>query len=134
MRAVGARGTDVFKIFFSEAFIIAAICIILSIIFTGVFAGLINNSVSNDSGITVSLFNFGFLSVLMITGIALVSAFISTFFPVYFNSKKNPWKAYALSDKALINQKEKAEQTAFSFSFVFNTLLHFAQKGHSSSR
>lgn len=90
LRAVGARGTDVFKIFFSEAFIIAAICIILSIIFTGVFAGLINNSVSNDSGITVSLFNFGFLSVSMIIGIAVVSAFISTFFPVYFNSKKKP--------------------------------------------
>ena len=90
LRAVGARGTDVFKIFFCEAFIIAAICIILSIIFTGVFAGLINNSLSKDSGITVSIFNFGILSVLMIIAIAIVSAFISTFFPVYSNAKKKP--------------------------------------------
>ena len=90
LRAVGARGTDVFKIFFCEAFIIAAICIILSIIFTGVFAGLINNSLSKDSGITVSIFNFGILSVIMIIAIAIVSAFISTFFPVYSNAKKKP--------------------------------------------
>lgn len=90
LRAVGARGTDVFKIFFSEAFIIAAMCIILSIILTGVFAGLINNSIENEIGIPFSMFNFGILSVLMIIGIALVSAFISTIFPVYANAKKKP--------------------------------------------
>lgn len=90
LRAVGARGTDVFKIFFSEAFIIVIICIVLSIILTSVFAGLINNSIQNQLGIPFAMFTFGIISVAMIAGIALVSAFISTFLPVYSNAKKKP--------------------------------------------
>lgn len=90
LRAVGARGTDVFKIFFSESFIVVALCIILSIIFTGVFAGLINDSVSNQIGIPFPMFTFGIVSVVMIIAIALVSAVISTFFPVYGSARKKP--------------------------------------------
>ncbi len=90
LRAVGARGTDVFKIFFSEAGIIVGICTILSII--GAFGAclLINSILKSSLGFGVTLFVFGFASVGMMVGIALVIAFIATFLPVYLAARKKP--------------------------------------------
>ncbi len=90
LRAVGARGIDVFKIFFSEAGIIVGICTVLSVI--GAFGAciLINNLLKSTLGFGVTLFVFGFASVGMMVGIALVIAFIATFLPVYLAARKKP--------------------------------------------
>lgn len=90
LRAVGARGTDVFKIFFSESGIIVGICTILSLIGTAILTGVINGILKADVGLEVTLFVFGWVSIAMMIGVALVVAFISTFLPVYFASKKKP--------------------------------------------
>lgn len=90
LRAVGARGTDVFKIFFSESGIIVGICTILSLIGTAILTGVINGILKADVGLEVTLFVFGWVSVVMMIGVALAVAFISTFLPVYFASKKKP--------------------------------------------
>ena len=88
LRAVGARGTDVFKIFFSESFVIAIICAILSIIASFVVCGFINTALTEGLGAT--LLTFGPLSVLVLLISAFITAVVSTFLPVYNAARKKP--------------------------------------------
>ena len=88
LRAVGARSLDVFKIFFSESFVIAAICIVLSAIGSVILCNSLNAEVGASLG--ASLFVFGPLSILFLIGIALLTAFIATFLPVYLAARKKP--------------------------------------------
>ncbi len=88
LRAVGARGTDVFKIFFSESFVITAICIALSTFVSLLVCGLINGETARYIG--ASLFVFGILSFAIMVAIALVTAVIATFLPVYNAARKKP--------------------------------------------
>ena len=90
LRAVGARGTDVFKIFFVEAAIVVIICVIVSILITGIMSVYINNSISEGMGIEFQMFIFGFESIITIMAIAIVTAFVSTFIPVFNYAKKKP--------------------------------------------
>ncbi len=90
LRAVGARGTDVFKIFFAEAGIIVGICTVLALIGAFFGCGLINSILKSEMNLQVTLFVFGIVSVGMMVGIALVVAFISTFLPVFFAARKKP--------------------------------------------
>ncbi len=88
LRAVGARSADVFKIFFSESVIIAAICFVLSLIAGFVVCGVLNDLLAPELG--AAIFVFGPLSILVLLGIAAVTSFIATFLPVYSIAKKKP--------------------------------------------
>lgn len=88
LRAVGARSTDVFKIFFSESFTITVICIALSTVLSIVVCGLINTMTATYVG--ASLFVFGILSFLIMIAIAVLTAIVATFLPVYNAAKKKP--------------------------------------------
>ncbi|MBQ7363695.1 MAG: ABC transporter ATP-binding protein/permease [Clostridia bacterium] len=88
LRAVGARGTDVFKIFFSESFSIAAVCTALSIVASAILSRILNSEISSVIG--SSIFVFGPLSVVMLVAIALVTAVVATFLPVYNAARKKP--------------------------------------------
>jgi ABC-type antimicrobial peptide transport system permease subunit len=88
LRAVGARSIDVFKIFFSESFCIAAICSLISITGCAVICPLLNSSLAESLG--ASIFVFGILSVIIIIAIALITAVIATFLPVWTAAKKKP--------------------------------------------
>ena len=90
LRAVGAKSSDVFKIFLSESMLIVAVCSLASIIITAVISAVVNAKISATLGLTFSPFAFGILSVLMIIGIAVITALISTILPVWFFSKKKP--------------------------------------------
>lgn len=90
LRAVGAKSSDVFKIFLSESMIIVLICAVISTLATAITCAAINAKLSTYLNITFSLFSFGILTVLMIFGIAAVTAVISTLLPVYTFSKKKP--------------------------------------------
>ena len=90
LRAVGARGIDVFKIFFAEAGIISLICLILSTIASALICPAINGILYTSMGLEVTLFVFGIISFLMMALIALVVAIISTFLPVFFAARKKP--------------------------------------------
>lgn len=90
LRAVGAKSSDVFKIFLCESLIIVCVCALISIILTGLVCSAANNSISNQFGIVISVFVFGIIPVAMIIGIALLSALIATFIPVYNFSRKKP--------------------------------------------
>lgn len=90
LRAVGAKSSDVLKIFLSESMIIVLICALVSTLATAITCAAVNSNISASIGITFSPFAFGILSVLMIFGIAVVTAVISTVLPVYFFSRKKP--------------------------------------------
>lgn len=88
LRAVGARSFDVFKIFFSESFVISVICVALSTVASIVICHFINVSLASTLG--ASIFVFGPLSFIILVGIAFVTAIIATFLPVYNAAKKKP--------------------------------------------
>lgn len=90
LRAVGARGIDVFKIFFSESGIIVGICTVLALIGSIVLTFVINNVLKVEAGLDVTLFVFGPLSTILMIGIAVAVALISTFLPVFFAARKKP--------------------------------------------
>lgn len=92
LRAVGARGSDVFKIFYSESSIIAAICFVLSVIGTGLVCFFMNREMVN-SLLGIPLLEFGALNVLMVLGISIVFSFVATFLPVMLAAKKPPVEA-----------------------------------------
>lgn len=90
LRAVGARGIDVFKIFFSESGIIVGICTIIAIIGTFIVCSLINGVIMSEMKMAVTMFVFGPVSIALLVGIAVLVAVISTFLPVYLASRKKP--------------------------------------------
>lgn len=93
LRAVGARGSDIFKIFITEALIITLSCFaIASFASLGVCA-IVNHFIMEAGVTTLSLFIFTFPDVLMIFAIAIISAFAATSFPVKKTVSKKPVEA-----------------------------------------
>ena len=90
LRAVGAKRADVFKIFYSEACIIALVNFLLSVICTFVLSFIMNLELANSGLITFAVMNPNIVVVLAIFGVALVAAFISSFLPVIRLANKKP--------------------------------------------
>lgn len=88
LRAVGARGADVFKIFFSESFIITAICVAISLVGSIALCLVLNAEIG--AGLGVSIFNFGIYSLATLLLIALLTAVLATFLPVWLTARKKP--------------------------------------------
>ncbi|MBR3812019.1 MAG: ABC transporter ATP-binding protein/permease [Agathobacter sp.] len=88
LRAVGARSFDVFKIFFSESFVIAAICVAFSFVACTTLCVAVNELLLTL--INASLLIFGVGSILVLIGIALVTTVVATFMPVWNAAKKKP--------------------------------------------
>ena len=88
LRAVGARSIDVFKIFFSESFVITAICTLLSLLGSILLCAVLNAELAASIG--ASIFVFGIFSFLILVGIALLTAVLATFLPVWRAAKKKP--------------------------------------------
>ena len=89
LRAVGARGLDVFKIFIIEALIITTICFILSAVLSGVFCSVLN-AVAIETVISISFLNYRFINVLFILLVSLAIAILATIFPVTKAARKSP--------------------------------------------
>lgn len=88
LRAVGARSTDVFKIFFSESAIISGICFVLAVIASFILCNVLNKLIA--SALSAALLVLGPYSLLVMLAIAVVTSFIATFLPVYSIAKKKP--------------------------------------------
>lgn len=94
LRAVGARGSDVFKIFFAETMIIVGVCLVLSLILSSVLCFVINGMIKNQSAlVSYNMLIFGPLNALIIIAIAIVVAVVGTFVPVYLTARKKPVEA-----------------------------------------
>ena len=89
LRAVGARSSDVFKIFFSEALIIAAINFVLSTAVV-VAAITVTNRLMHNSGINITLLHYGFRQFVLMLVISVAVALLASFLPVYSIAKKKP--------------------------------------------
>lgn len=89
LRAVGARSSDVFKIFFSEAFIIAIINFVMATA-ASIAAVIILNTYMRNSGINITLLSFGPLQILIMLGVSVLVAAIGAFLPVYKIAHKKP--------------------------------------------
>ena len=90
LRAIGSRSNDVFRIFFSESFIIAIINFILSGV--GVFAvtQILNGIVRKNIGILITFLTFGPRQIILLLFVSVLVAFISSFIPVYRIAAKKP--------------------------------------------
>lgn len=90
LRAIGARGLDVYRIFLCETGVIALVNALLAIVFTKVVVGLINMSVKGDLFYQISLLHFGIRQILLILAIAAVVALVATFIPIWRIARRKP--------------------------------------------
>ena len=91
LRAVGARGSDVFKIFYAEAFIIAFICFVLASVGSYILCFFLNRTMVEV--VSMKLLHFGPINIGLVFGISLFVSIIATFFPVFFAARKSPVEA-----------------------------------------
>ncbi|MBQ3075256.1 MAG: ABC transporter ATP-binding protein/permease [Clostridia bacterium] len=90
LRAIGARGSDVYRIFFAESFVIAMINFVLSAAGTGLAVMLINYFIRKETGILVTLLAFSVRQVLLLFAVSLLVAALASFFPVKKIASKKP--------------------------------------------
>ena len=90
LRAIGSRSNDVFRIFFSESFIIAMINFILSAVGVLTVTLIINHLIRNNLGILITLLTFGPRQIVLLLFVSIFVAFISSFIPVYRIASKKP--------------------------------------------
>lgn len=90
LRAIGARGSDVYRIFFAESFVIAMINFVLSALGTGLAVMLINWMIRSETGILVTILSFGLRQVLLLFAVSLLVAALASFFPVKKIASKKP--------------------------------------------
>ena len=88
LRAIGARKSDVFKIFFSESLFISTVCTLLSLIFSFIAEFFLDRYFVKEIGISILQFNI--ISVGLVVLVSLVIAVIATIIPVLHSSKKPP--------------------------------------------
>lgn len=90
LRAIGSRSNDVFRIFFSESFVIAMINFVLSAVGVGVVTAVVNSVLRNEVGILVTILSFGVRQIVLIFGVSILVAFAASFIPVKKIASKRP--------------------------------------------
>lgn len=90
LRALGARGSDVFGIFFNESAVIALINFTLATIATFITCGILNNVIITKLGLDLVLLSAGIRQIALIFGVSLLTAFVSSFIPVMKIARKKP--------------------------------------------
>ena len=91
LRAVGARGTDVFRIFFSEAFIFAIVCFVLSSFGSAWLCNIINAGITSTTIVpTAELLDYNIINIGFNLLISLVVSAVATFLPVLHAARKPP--------------------------------------------
>ena len=90
LRAVGARSSDVFSVFFSEAFIVALINFALSVGGTILAVNIVNRVFRSELSLLITLLNFSIRQVLLILGISLLVAFLGSLIPTDKIARKKP--------------------------------------------
>ena len=90
LRAIGSRSNDVFRIFFSESFIIAMINFVISALGTALLAALINSGLREETGLLITILGFGARQIALLFLISVGVAFIASFLPVRRIAAKRP--------------------------------------------
>ena len=90
MRAIGARSMDVFKIFLSEAMVITAVCLALSVVGCVVLCPVISAAIIEGSSIGVTILVYTPLTFLFMLCVSIFTAIVSTAIPVAIYTQKPP--------------------------------------------
>ena len=90
LRAIGSRSNDVFRIFFSESFVIAMINFVLSAALCFTAVSVINWVLRKYVGILITVLHFGIRQVLLLLVISIGIAAIASFLPVRKIASKKP--------------------------------------------
>ncbi len=90
LRAVGAKKIDVFKVFYSEAFLIAMANFILSTALTAYITFSVNASFRSELSVPFGVMNMNFYTVLMLLAISLGASILSASLPVIRLANKKP--------------------------------------------
>lgn len=90
LRAIGSRSNDVFRIFFSESFVIAMINFILASVGVGVVTAIINMTIRKNLGVLITVLNFGVRQVALLFVVSIAVAALASFLPVKKIASKRP--------------------------------------------
>ena len=90
LRALGARGSDIFGIFFNESTVIAFINFVLASIATVAACLVINSLMIAKLGIEIALLNVGIRQIILILAISWGAAFLASLLPTLKISRKKP--------------------------------------------
>ena len=90
LRAIGSRSNDVFRIFFSESFVISVIEFVLTSVLCFVVVMIINNVLRTQTGILITILHFGIRQVILTLVISVAVAALASFFPVKKTASKKP--------------------------------------------
>ena len=90
LRAIGSRSMDVFRIFFSESFVIAMINFVLSSALCYTAVSVINYFLRTKAGILVTLLHFGIRQIVLLFFISVAIAAVASFLPVRKIAAKKP--------------------------------------------
>jgi ABC-type lipoprotein export system ATPase subunit len=89
LRAIGAKSSDVYRIFFSESLIIAVITSILSSVAVGFITAAINGWLRSQ-GFLIELLTFGIRQIAFVFAVALLISALATFLPTFRFAKQKP--------------------------------------------
>ena len=90
LRAIGSRSNDVFRIFFSESFVIAAVNFVLSSVGTFVVTKIVNKVLRDEAGVLITVLSFGIRQLLLIFAVSVFVAVAASFLPVNRIASKRP--------------------------------------------
>ncbi len=90
LRAIGSRSADVFRIFFSESFLIAMINFVLSAAGVVVVTILINYIIRFNTGLYLTILHCGIRQIVLLFAVSCLVAFIASFLPVKKIAAKRP--------------------------------------------
>ena len=90
LRALGSGGADVFKMFLTESMVIAFINGVLANVFTYVACIAVNYYLTEYMHLVVDFAIFGVRQILVIFGISIVTAIISSITPIIKIAKEKP--------------------------------------------
>ena len=90
LRAIGSRSADVFRIFFSESFIIAMINFVLSLISAGIITAVKNLIIRQKLGVLITVLHFGVRQIALLLAVSIFVAALASFLPVKRIASKRP--------------------------------------------
>ncbi len=90
LRAIGSRSNDVFRIFFSESFIIAMINFIITAVATFAITTAVNMYVRENIGLLITVLTFGIRQILLVFAVSIGVAAVSSYLPVKKIASKRP--------------------------------------------
>lgn len=90
LRALGARGGDILKMFVVESVVLALINALIATIITGVGCIFVNMFLSSYLNLYISLAAFGIRQILIIFALSILVAIVSAIIPIWSISKQKP--------------------------------------------